>query len=563
MTGCDSDSVRRNPSQKLLREILRRHLVLILVLLAILAVLSRHISKGEFNYNVDETQHAVTGVFVADLIHDRPIHHPIEYAHLYYAHYPALSGIIHWPPLFYVCEGVVFFLVGPSVVTARLTILLFAILGLWFWFRLIEELHSTAAAVVATLLLAFCPSVLLFEKTVMLEIPALALCIMSSYFWIEFLGKGRNSSLIWFALSSALAMLTRQNSIYLMLFCLFSISALQKWHILWRRATLAALAIILCLDIPYYYLSYKLHWSTVTPLLLEKQTAGLQRFTYYWEAIPRLIGWPLLVLALMGLVTCLWWNRKENNILFFSWFFSVYLMMTLIGHKEVRLVIYLVPAVIYFTIWPVLLPKPRQSWLRILSLAALLAVGAYTSWSAWSFERPYVMGYATVAREIRQHADSGVILVDTAIPANLIFFVRLQDSERRFVVLRKSLYSVLIEEKYGGNEYIHTREKLQELIREDGIRFIVVSNRPPEDFPIEITLREILKTPQFRLVGQYPVEGNSPEWNHYYLSLYKNLQWGPPTVPSLRIPMLTLGDDITVPFWKLGITDAPQASPEH
>jgi hypothetical protein len=529
--------------------------------LAILPVLSRHISKGEFNYNVDETQHAFTGVFVADLIHDHPIHHPVEYAYLYYVHYPALSGIIHWPPLFYVCEGVVFFLLGPSVVTARLTILLFAVLGLWFWFRLIEELHSTVAAVVATLLLAFCPSVLLFEKTVMLEIPALALCIMSSYFWIDFLRKERNSSLIWFALSGALAMLTKQNSVYLLLFCFFSISALQKWHLLWRRATLAALAIILCLAGPYYYVNYKIQWSTAAPDLLEKQTTGLQRLTYYWQAIPQLIGWPLLTLALVGVLTCLWWNHKEKNIVFLSWVFSVYLTMTLIGHKEARYIICLVPAVVYFATWPIMLPKAGQLWLRIPGLAALAGVMTFTAWSAWGYERPYVIGFSPVAREIRQIADSGVILVDTAIPANLVFFVRMQDPARRFVVLRKSLYSIRIKESLGSEEYIQTREELQELLRDDGIRFIVVSNRPPENFPIEVTLREMLETPQFRLVGQYPIEGNSPEWNHYYLSLYENLQWGPPTVPSLRIPMLTLGHDITVPFRELGITYAPHTSP--
>ena len=52
------------------------------MLLVILPVLTRHISKGEFNYNVDETQHAFTCVFFADLIHDHPIHNPVEYTSL-------------------------------------------------------------------------------------------------------------------------------------------------------------------------------------------------------------------------------------------------------------------------------------------------------------------------------------------------------------------------------------------------------------------------------------------------------------------------------------------------
>src|SRR5271156_750783 len=112
-----------------------RFLIPVIVVLALLPILTRHIHRGEFNYNVDETQHAFTGIFFADLIRDHPLENPVEYAYLYYVQYPALSGVIHWPPFFYVCEGISFLLLGPSVLAARLTIILFASLGLLFWFR--------------------------------------------------------------------------------------------------------------------------------------------------------------------------------------------------------------------------------------------------------------------------------------------------------------------------------------------------------------------------------------------------------------------------------------------
>ena len=532
----------------------------ILTLLAIMPVLSRHISRGEFNYNVDETQHAFTGVFVADLIRHHPVRNPREYAYLYYAHYPALSGVVHWPPFFYLCEGIAFLVLGPSVVTARLVILLFAVVGLGFWFRLVEELHSTLAAAVATTILAFCPSILLFEKTVMLEIPSLAVCIIASYFWISFLRKGRSLSLYCFAVAGAFAMLTKQNAVYLLLFCLLSILALGRWQLWRRRTTLVGLAIGLCLTGPYYYALYQLHWSTVAGDLLQDQTTGLRRFTYYWQAIPNLTGWPVLALALVGLFTCIWWNRRENNLVFIAWVSSTYLTMTLIGHKETRYLIYAAPAVVYFATWPVFLPKTDRMWMRILFLAAAVGIMAEGAWSAWSFERPYVSGYAPVARRIRQLSDSGMILVDVDIPGNLIFFVRLEDSAGKFVVLRKSLYAFRIKQELGGEEYIHTREELQKLLVDDGIRFIVVSDRPPAKFQIEMTLREMLVPPQFRLVSRYPVEGNSPEWKNYYLSLYENTWAEQPAMPTLRIPMLSMHHDIEVPFQKLGIAPASSSS---
>jgi hypothetical protein len=353
--------------------------------------------------------------------------------------------------------------------------------------------------------------------------------------------------------TASLALLTKQNAVYLILFCLLSITVLRKWKLLWRRSTIWSLIIITCLAGPYYFLLSSLHWTTIAGDLAEKQVSVFQQITYYWIAIPGLVGWPLLALALIGLITCFSWNSKENNLVFLSWILSVYLVMTLIGHKEARYIIYLVPAIIYFATCPLMFCPRRYEWLQIASYVLLLLVVVITAWSAWRFERPYVSGYAPVAHEIRLISDSGVILVDTKIPANLIFFMRNEDTLRRFVLLRKALYSVRIKDELGSEEYIHTIEGLKKLMRDDGIRFIVVSNPPPDDFPVETLLRNFLSTSQFRLINRYPITGNSLEWRDSDLLLYENLTVRPPAMPYLTIPMMTLDHNITIPFVELGI----------
>jgi hypothetical protein len=60
---------------------------------------------------VDEAQHAVIGLFVANALRDLPIRHPVHYAYRYYAQYPALA-ILGWPPLFYIFEGLSFLVLG-------------------------------------------------------------------------------------------------------------------------------------------------------------------------------------------------------------------------------------------------------------------------------------------------------------------------------------------------------------------------------------------------------------------------------------------------------------------
>jgi len=54
--------------------------------IALVRVVAAHdIRIGEFDYDVDEAQHAVIGLFVADALRDLPIRHPVQYAYRYYA----------------------------------------------------------------------------------------------------------------------------------------------------------------------------------------------------------------------------------------------------------------------------------------------------------------------------------------------------------------------------------------------------------------------------------------------------------------------------------------------
>src|SRR5437868_11040340 len=96
---------------------------------------------------------------------------------------------------------------GPTVVDARATVLLFAFLGLTFWFLLIRDLLNPWAAAFAALALALLPVVVLYEQAVMLEIPSLALCIAATYFWLRFLRFPRTGTLVCFITAASLAVL--------------------------------------------------------------------------------------------------------------------------------------------------------------------------------------------------------------------------------------------------------------------------------------------------------------------------------------------------------------------
>lgn len=517
------------------------------VLLLSTVVMVRGIHTGEFSYNVDETQHAVTGLFVADLLRDHPVTHPVQYTYQYYAQYPALSGVLHWPPLFYLFEGFSFLLLGPTVLAARLTVVMFSLLGLTFWFVMLWELQDEWMAAAASLMLALLPSILLFEKTVMLEIPCLALSLATTYFWVRYLLRHSGGDIYWFAIFASAALLTKQNAVYLLPFCLLSGLAVRGWRMFFEIPVLRAAAICAILIAPFYSLVYALHWKTIAMDLTEKGGPSSHRISFYWLAVKNQVGWTLLLLAMLGIITNRWWDRPKVLAIFLSWIAACYGTFTLIGHREPRYVLYLIPPFVYFAFGP-LLSYFRNPPLRTAGAAiAVLLLGGNLA-TAWSFHRPYVAGFQTAAMCVTSASKSGIILYDGPLAGNFIFFVRANDSQRRFLILRKALYATQLKDRGGYEELVHSPAEIEQLIRQDGVRFVVVSEVPRLRFESQKMLRSLLAGPTFRLLGRFPIEGTDEDANNLTLAVYENTAWAPPTEKFLRIRMLTLSHDIIVPF---------------
>jgi len=533
----------------------RTSLLLSVVLVLSTIVIVRGIRHGEFSYNVDETQHAMTGFFAADLIRDHPLRHPVQYAYEYYAQYPALSGVIHWPPLFYVFEGVSFLVLGPSVVAARLAILFFALMAIAFWFVQVQQLQNEWMAAAAGLLLACSPSVLLFEKSVMLEIPCLAFSLAATWFWIRYLLKENPADVYVCAVFASAAALTKQNAIYLIPFCIFSGLAVKGWRLFLRPAVARAIAIGVILTAPFYSLVYVVHWKSIAMDLGEKGASNAQSLAFYGKGLPNQVGWIIFLLAILGCITCTRWARPKVPAIMLSWIAACYITFTLIGHKETRYAIYWIPPFIYFALGP-LFSYFRKPALRLAGGAAALVVTGSALVYAWSYQRPNVSGYRTVAEQVTEISKAGVILYDAPLPGNFIFFVRANDAGRHFVVLRKALYAVRIKQSGGVVELVHSPEEIEQLIRAYGVRFLVVSDGIPLKFESQKMLRDVLKEPNFREVGTFPIQGEDLS-HRLNLLLYENTAWTPPTEKFLRIKMLTLDHDIVVPMDRFTVADPP------
>lgn len=244
-------------------------------------------------------------------------------------------------------------------------------------------------------------------------------------------------------------------------------------------------------------------------------------------------------------------------MLMLAWIAACYLTFSLIGVKEDRLTIYWLPPFVYFATGMLtrLFSRPP---LRIVAKIAALVLLSTSIAAGWSFRRPNVAGYATAAKAITKIAPAGIILFDGDLPGNFVFFVRANDPDRHYLVLRKALYATRINRQWGLEELVHGRDEIEDLLQKDGVRFVVVSEHTKTDLESERILRDMLQTKQFRLLGQFPVF-TTWQSNSGRLLLYENEQWAPPSDKFLSIRMLTLDHDLVVPFSQFNVIHGSEA----
>ena len=527
-------------------------LVIVLAIVSTVVVLGIRRS-GDFALD-DEARHAMTGAYFADLLSDLPLSHPIQYTYAYYARYPTL-GLIHWPPLFPFVEGLAFLALGPSIVVARLTVLVFVTWGLIFWFLLVRELLSPWAAAFATLILFFLPALFLYEQAVMLEVPSLALCLSATYFWVRFLRTGHHRALYAFAGMASLAMLTKQQCVYLLPFCLLTLLPDGEWRRLLTIRGAATLAFFGMMLAPFYILAIRTHLASIADHVVQKHAWHISSLTFYLRTMPQQMGWLVLALSLAGIALSHWWSPRRDARLMLIWILACYFTFSFLNAKETRYFIYALPPFIYFASWPLTFAarsRRVRPLLWTICVALLLSYGH----AAWAKRYPRLSGYSAAAdRIIKGSQGKEIVLFDGSgvDSGNLTFYLRLRDREHRIVLLTKGLYVTRILAQFGAIEVVHNQEELEHLLAGYGIRQVVISDKTQLLFPIQKSLRDLLLSSHFKLVATFPLAGDDNVHAPGQLLLYENQQPTKPTEAYLRLRMMTLNHDIIVPLRELGI----------
>ena len=514
-------------------EVLCRPSVLLIVLTA--AVASQGISQGEFFFHTDEMYHAMNGLFVRDFLVDHPIHHPVQYAYEYYAKYPAVA-LPHWPPLFYIAEGIAFLVFGISPWASRLVVLGFATLAIYFWYRIAVPLGPRYRAFLSAVILSSLPYILVYERLTMLEIPALAMCLGAIYFWLKFLDSERGRHLWTLAGFAVAGFLTSQTMIFVVFFVVMHLIVERRFQLLKRADVWLALLASTAATLPWYLLTQRTERVPLGTMMGRVSGYGFKHlaegiaYTYYPLELYKKFGAPLLGLACIGLVLALVkWSRGSRLLL--VWIFSAYVCFVLISEKDPRHTILWIPPLLYLALTALETLCVRRTWALIISsaLALFFVVNALRS------ERPIVDGAADVADYVLSLPESDAVYYQGILHGDFIFYVRKLDPEKSHLVAREKQVVVLGHEQ---RPILHNAQEVLQFFQNWGIRYAIVEDLDP--FAGFGPVRELLKSDQFELLRSFPVVTNQADLAVRQIQVFRYRGELHRTNRNVMIPMLTL-----------------------
>ncbi|WP_291299248.1 glycosyltransferase family 39 protein [Elioraea sp.] len=500
----------------------------------------------------DAPRHGLNGIFVKDVLVERPLADPKGFAFGWYAQYPALT-ILFYPPLFYAVSAPAFLLFGESHVVAQAMVALHLLgLGVGMYALALAWLPPIGALAAALVLLGL-PEIALWGRQLMLEIPALCWLVWAAVFATRH-ARGGGTAALWLAAAFLLAALyTKVSMVFaipalaLMLLRSRGVAMLAE-----RRVWLAALAFVVGL-LPLVALTLQFGQANVQSVVAIADTAASRRtlagWIWYARELPGMLGWLPLALSALGLG--LMFGRREGTwrpgerLMLVVWVVVSYLALSFIELKEARHgVILLVPMAIWIAAALVWLAGKvagaRGPAVAAAAGAALIAVTVAVH------AVPRVDGYEEAARRAAAVAPrDSVVLFSGKRDGSFVFSMRTVAERPDLYTVRadKLLLTVAVRRELGVGQRDDTEEEILARIRDLGVSVVVAQRDFWTDLAAMARLQRVLDGPGFEEVARIPVRANVPVEDEE-LRLYRIVGEVRPRPVTITIDLPIIGRQI-------------------
>jgi hypothetical protein len=526
--------------------------------LATILLLGKALSFGEFWWP-DESRHAMDGAYILDLLKDRPFANLYEYTVHYFVRYPAL-GLTWYPPFFAFIESFFFATLGISEASARVSVLVFCMFGMAYWYVWIKIIWGSRVAFFSGLLFITNPIVLLWSRSVMLETPATALIILSVLCFDHYLKRPSHLNGLLTGMSVAAMLLTKQTTAFILpvmlLYPYFTSSSKSLWgrESIWAYLIiLAALAALAIHAAKFGSLGLGATLGTLHQKGgLAPPRLSLSRWLLLTKVFLEAYSWPMILLFMGGILTVFRRPRNSQDILILIWVIFWYISFTLstggVYHNLLRYSIYVTPAVALLASRTLYL-YPASHYVHKIMLVAMIFLIIWNGFLDLKFEHPFVSGYQRAARFVMSLPDKGTTLVSLKHNGNFIFHVRKEDDKREKIVLRsdKILVSMAVHKHFGVKSYVKNKEDIHEILDRYGVGIIVVENRDLIGLPEMKLLLQTLKGTKFQLLEEFPVQTNQPNLAGIKIRVYRYLDRKSVDNGTIRIPMPHIGRELRMP----------------
>jgi hypothetical protein len=436
-------------------------------------------------------------------------------------------------------EGLFFLVFGITVLASRLTILSYALVGVFFWYKIAEREGPQPRALASALIFPLLPFVLQYERVTMLEIPCVAMCMVSLYFWQSFMREERARDLWWFAAFLVTSLFTSQKAAFLCLFVVLHFLVERRWKLLKRWDVWAAGFLSAAIVVPWYLFTLDklaISYERISGQGFQHATTAYNLFYYLEQVLPQM-GMLLGVLGMAGFVWAMLRGRKEHRF-FLVWIVAGFLCFTPIQEKSIRHTMIWIPVLVYFALVMVENLQPRRSW--IVPVFCVLA--AYVVVKALNANTEKASGMEPIAQYLMAQPASDVVYCQGFLCNDFIFFVRKYDPEKRRLVAREKQVVTKVDEGNSTREILKTPEEVIRVFQEWGFRYAVVENR---DLIGGLgPVHAALESDQFEVIRRYDIRSNVEFLRDRRVTVYRYKGELKRSKATISLPIMTLHKDV-------------------
>jgi 4-amino-4-deoxy-L-arabinose transferase-like glycosyltransferase len=495
-------------------------LVAAAVIIGIAGILFYTAPKSEDFWWTDGASFALNGALVHDYFVSDFHQSPMAFANEWFRRYPAVTFSLY-PPIFPLAEAAAFGLFGFSHAVAQATVAAFTGLAAFGGYRLLRTAMGRLEATGGVLFIFAAPSILLWSRQVMMELPSLAFLLLAAASLLHYQAWRRTRDLVLAAVWLLGAVYTKQTAIFAAPAFAIALISSDGLRVLRDRRLLAAAALGVIGLLPLAAFTLIAARETLDVALgrgyngqgslgggLAAQAAD------YVVALPQVVGWPLLIAAVfyVDFVTFRGWRtpaEKRLTVLMLAWFGCSFTFVSVTGHFEARYALPLaIPCATFMTLlMSRLFSRTFRPGAALISGTLLFALSIGTQ----SVHR--ISGYDKVAAYVLDHSrNDDVIWFQGDDSKNLSFSLRSRSPTPRVFLLRaeKFLVDYHFLRDLGISDRGWTTEQLQDLIDRQGVAMVVLQPGFWTDQPSMARMQDYIRSDRFKLVAEFPITSDQP-----------------------------------------------------